>query len=203
MTTWTTPRTWVTGEVLSASNMNTHVRDNMIFYGGTDAMNTTPPGTPGNGQRWVLPVDTTNGVFWHFIYYTTLAQWVFMGGSPLTAYSQTPTGTTSAAYVTAGISVTCTRAGDYLVDLGASMGANTSASAGMISYNIGATGASDNDAVGMGQSSGNNPISHHLRKPKTGIAASTVLLMQQKSLAGGSQFLPEKIFISIQPIKVT
>lgn len=28
---WTTPRTWVTGEVLTSSLMNTHVRDNLSF----------------------------------------------------------------------------------------------------------------------------------------------------------------------------
>lgn len=28
MTTWTTPKTWVTGDPLTASEMNTHVRDN-------------------------------------------------------------------------------------------------------------------------------------------------------------------------------
>ena len=27
---WTAPRTWVTGEVVTAANMNTHVRDNML-----------------------------------------------------------------------------------------------------------------------------------------------------------------------------
>lgn len=32
--TWTTPRTWVTGEVLSSSNLNTHVRDNLAYLHG-------------------------------------------------------------------------------------------------------------------------------------------------------------------------
>ncbi|MGB1287333.1 MAG: hypothetical protein ACPG7F_12415 [Aggregatilineales bacterium] len=27
--TWTTPRTWLTGEILTASDMNTHLRDNL------------------------------------------------------------------------------------------------------------------------------------------------------------------------------
>ena len=30
---WTTPRTWVAGEILTASNMNTHVRDNTSWLG--------------------------------------------------------------------------------------------------------------------------------------------------------------------------
>lgn len=31
---WTTPRTWVAGETVTASNMNTHVRDNLDALGG-------------------------------------------------------------------------------------------------------------------------------------------------------------------------
>ena len=27
---WTAPRTWVTGEIVTSSNMNTHVRDNLL-----------------------------------------------------------------------------------------------------------------------------------------------------------------------------
>ena len=31
--TWTAPRTWVTGETVTAANMNTHVRDNLKAIG--------------------------------------------------------------------------------------------------------------------------------------------------------------------------
>lgn len=30
---WTTPKTWATNEVVTAANMNTHVRDNVTFLG--------------------------------------------------------------------------------------------------------------------------------------------------------------------------
>jgi hypothetical protein len=33
-TGWTTPRTWVAGEVFTASNANTHIRDDMEFAAG-------------------------------------------------------------------------------------------------------------------------------------------------------------------------
>ena len=32
---WTVPRTWVTGEQVTAALMNTHVRDNLLAIGGT------------------------------------------------------------------------------------------------------------------------------------------------------------------------
>ena len=41
--TWTTPKTWVTGEALTASDLNTHVRDNLDYL--KDAIDdlTSPP----------------------------------------------------------------------------------------------------------------------------------------------------------------
>ena len=44
---WTTPRTWVSGESVTASMLNTHVRDNFLSFG-----------------RWTdyLPTWTSNGV---------------------------------------------------------------------------------------------------------------------------------------------
>lgn len=30
---WTTPKTWATNEVVTSANMNTHLRDNMLFVG--------------------------------------------------------------------------------------------------------------------------------------------------------------------------
>jgi hypothetical protein len=36
---WTTPRTWVTGEILTASNLNLHVRDNLgMLWAGPSCM---------------------------------------------------------------------------------------------------------------------------------------------------------------------
>jgi hypothetical protein len=61
---WTTARTWVTGEVVTAAVMNTHVRDNL------NALAVTPPpaakfvGTAGGfGESWhpnLIPVGTNS-----------------------------------------------------------------------------------------------------------------------------------------------
>src|SRR3990172_221146 len=57
---WTAPRTWVTGEVVTAVLLNTHVRDNLIYLKGgagtttfDDAVSITK--TTGN----TLVVDTS------------------------------------------------------------------------------------------------------------------------------------------------
>ena len=47
--TWTTPRTWVTGEVVGAGQVNTHVRDNLTYlYNALTSLDAS---------------DTTSGVF--------------------------------------------------------------------------------------------------------------------------------------------
>jgi hypothetical protein len=51
--TWTTPKTWATGEPLTASDLNTHVRDNL------DALK-TPPTDSFNGA---LNKNTTSTTF--------------------------------------------------------------------------------------------------------------------------------------------
>jgi len=50
---WTTPKTWSTNEVVTAANMNTHVRDNVAFLG-------SPPSVAVSNSASVL---TTNSTF--------------------------------------------------------------------------------------------------------------------------------------------
>lgn len=49
---WTLPRTWVTGEIVTASLMNTHVRDNLRYSKGLDGVPTIESG---------LVIDNTDG----------------------------------------------------------------------------------------------------------------------------------------------
>lgn len=48
MASWTSPKTWAVGDVLTASDMNTYVRDNTSFLGSTvAAVNNTSGGVVG------------------------------------------------------------------------------------------------------------------------------------------------------------
>ena len=80
-----------------------------------------PPGSPVDGNLWVLPFDTTAGVMWMFRYRSASAstyKWEFIGGPP--AYAEvvtTQTTTTTATWLdlaTVGPQITVPRAGDYL-----------------------------------------------------------------------------------------
>lgn len=60
---WTTPRTWVTGELVTASIMNTHVRDNLSHLGTRPTcravMNGSPLSVP-NSTDTLIPFDGTD-----------------------------------------------------------------------------------------------------------------------------------------------
>ena len=78
---WTAPRTWVTGELVTAAMMNTHVRDNLDYLKteadlipncthaevtGSRALDTDYQYT-GGGFRYVLVVvEDTGTSHWHF-----------------------------------------------------------------------------------------------------------------------------------------
>jgi hypothetical protein len=104
----------VTGEVLSSSNMNTHVRDNLLYLGGADGIVGSPPGTPGNGQTWIYPADAASGTYWTFIYIAAIGVWVFTGGHPLRAYDPNGVATSSGSYAVLGsCQLTIPRTGAY------------------------------------------------------------------------------------------
>lgn len=52
MATWTIPRTWTAGEIVTAANVNTHLRDNLLAISGAWVTYTcTWSGTLGNGTK--------------------------------------------------------------------------------------------------------------------------------------------------------
>ncbi len=72
---WTTPRTWVTGELVTAALMNTHVRDNLIelgkilehgedFVEGTAVGSSSTFGELSGGPEVTVEVSTAALVLW-------------------------------------------------------------------------------------------------------------------------------------------
>lgn len=78
---WTAPRTWVTGEVVTATMMNTHVRDNLLASLGPTvssvaALNTAWGGTPPDGAKGVIRVGVSPYSHKAVVYDSGLGKWV-------------------------------------------------------------------------------------------------------------------------------
>lgn len=116
------------------------------LVGGTPG--TTLPTAPTNGQDYYYQLSS--GGVWHLKYNATAAKWDLAGGPPLideVVTAQTTASLTYAALATAGPSIAVPIAGDYIVTIGCRASNNTAATQTFMSYDIGATGAVDADAL--------------------------------------------------------
>lgn len=111
------------------------------------------PGLPVDGQEFIL-VDSTSAptYAWRFRFNNAKAsnKWDFIGGSSIYAEVTTDEATTSSTYAamtTAGPSIAVPVAGSYVVEIGAYLGSGNSSVTAFMSYDIGATGAVDADAI--------------------------------------------------------
>jgi len=149
--TWTAPRTWVTGETVTAALLNTHVRDNLLE---TSAATVTTAGDlayadaansmgsrVGIGSAGGLLVSTGTAPVWRI---PASAVRTDSGTSTNSSYEtlSTPGGWNFAAEV----EVTVTTGTQALVLFGASLGNSSSGSHVVLSYSIsGATTTAAND----------------------------------------------------------
>jgi len=60
---WTTPRTWVAGELVTASMLNTHLRDNLNYLYGGDYGNWTPSITFDTAGNLNVAYTTRFGIY--------------------------------------------------------------------------------------------------------------------------------------------
>lgn len=107
---WSAPRTWVTGELITAAIGNTHWRDEFKYLGGADGRGTSLPASPVDGQRYWFVANAATFVVWSLIWDAASAKWWKDGGPPLrSTVSASQTIGSSAAWVdlaTPGPSVT-------------------------------------------------------------------------------------------------
>lgn len=147
--------------------------------------------SPNDGDEVYLIADSTNGVIWHFRYNAGSAsayKWEFIGGPPMYAEVFAGEATASTAYValtTPGPSISLARGGDYEITLGAIMSANNAGAATMyMSYDIGATGASDNDAIQFNVITASTLSEPSRTRIKTGLAAGISLVSKYRITTG-------------------
>lgn len=160
-------------------------------------------------------VDSTSAptYVWAFRYNAASGstyKWEFAGGSPAVSEVLTNESTSSTAYAaltTAGPTITVPRAGDYDVTIGfRARRPSGNGDVCIMSYDIGATAASDNDAVkitnGAFQTSAFDIFGEAERtRRKTAIAAATALTAKYKSSGGNAAGFESRIMF-VRPFRV-
>lgn len=173
------------------------------------AYGTSLPGSPANGDEAIL-VDSTSAAsyIWRFRFNSSRAtnKWEFVGGAPGFVETATNETTTSASYANlsggaTGPSFAIPIAGDYIVAIGYTGGNNNGTQTDWMSYDIGATGANDNDGIQFKQAGAANNQIESLSKAqkKTGLTAVT-LTCKYKTTGNTASYA--KRFISITPVAV-
>ncbi len=123
---WSAPRTWVTAEVVTASIMNTDVRDNFLETG---------PAVATTGDRYIV-TDGANSIVERAT------------GTALVSTTETTTSTSYTDLATSGPSVTVTTGTRAFVAFGARMFNSSVGVVSFMSYDVsGASAISANDAV--------------------------------------------------------
>lgn len=166
---------------------------------------TALPGSPTDGQEYVLVDSTTNPTYqWRFRWNAGSAlsdKWEFVGGPPAEAEvttSETTASTTYAALATAGPSIVIPRAGVYLVTVQATLSANALAEIHM-SYDIGGTAAVDDDSAMAASSSATNRYAVVQTRKKT--LTAVTLTAKYRTTAGTGTFL--KRHLLVVPVRVS
>lgn len=117
---WTTPRTWVVGEVATAANFNTHLRDNMnSLRGSVVVAGDAFPSTPTNEDEFTLVDSSTAPTFaWRMKYLSGISgtyKWVCVGGVPL--FGERATGNLAATSYSTVKTYASMPAGVYLAEI--------------------------------------------------------------------------------------
>jgi hypothetical protein len=149
-----------------------------------------------------IVVEVAAGVAWRLRYHD--GDWLFLGGPPLRDEVMTSQATASAAYAalaTSGPNITVPFAGDYDVLIGGRLVSNPN-NAAYMSYAVGATAASDDDAVEMGFNASTLGATMSMTRRKTGLAAGTVLSARYRAFAAPGPATFSKRFMEIRPVRL-
>jgi hypothetical protein len=115
---WTSPRTWVAGETITAAILNTHLRDNLLDLGGTTAAWTTfTPTTTlitvGNGTLSCAYKQRGKDVKvrYHFVFGSTSS----LGGVPTFSIPVTSFSQSTIRYALAGFAFDASASNVFLL----------------------------------------------------------------------------------------
>jgi len=200
---WTAPRTWVTGELVTATLGNEQWRDNMKWLGGADGRGATLPASPLDGQLFVYVADDTNGIEWLLKYKSATSRWRKVGGPTLEAVIETEETTTSTAFTdlaTVGPSKVAPLAGVYDITHICEAQVNVADEAYISSVRIGATAAAESDRAFGHSPAASKGATIGVTVRKT-VAVNDTIKQQYRVGSGTGGFGRRKLYLD--PIYVT
>jgi len=207
-----TATNWVEGvTTLGPTNMNkietelvyldTRIPVAALGYG------TSLPGSPVDGQEYVLVDGTTPSYQWRFRYNagsTSAYKWEFVGGPAAIVDVLTDEGTASTTYTnlaTTGPQFTLPRAGDYRAEFDAESYSSTSAVLNVVAVQVGAAATADGDGSVGYIASASNTFCHVRDIAIRGAAASAVVALRYRVSGGTGNF--RKRELRVTPIRVS
>lgn len=180
-----------------------------LAYGSTPPIVTALPANPQFGDVVTYIADAANGVAWNLQYDATgTYPWKFIGGAALTAEVDTDESiaaatTTYTALATAGPSITAPLAGDYIIEQGARYYPGSVIQQGYMSFDIGATGAVDNDGIFFEAAAATYGTTASRMRKKTGLSASTALVSKYRHTSASSTVNFARRWMRVTPIRVS
>jgi hypothetical protein len=123
------------GVVLTVADdaANEEVDITIASSAGSPGYGTAFPGSPTDGQEYILVDSTTNPTYqWYFRYNagsSSTYKWEFVGGAPARNATTGLVSTTSTTRAALGPGITVPRAGDYLVEVAAAVSGSGAANA--------------------------------------------------------------------------
>jgi hypothetical protein len=137
-------------ETVSAALGNQHWRDNLLFL-HDNRVSTRPTSALVDQDEVVFVGDATLRILWRLKYNSGGAsgkKWEHIGGQPMIAHRAAPEGfPVATTYTTLGVQLTLPLGGDYRIEYGASVYTIANTDELYISPSIGATVASDAEAI--------------------------------------------------------
>jgi len=220
---YTDPHDWSVSELLTASLLDTHLRDAMRWVGGGSTLaanegrgTTIPSSSLVEGMLFVYQADNTNGVEWLLKYNSSETTYKWRALSPLALFVEDTTSgsTASATYVNTpagATSITAPVAGDYYITVGARLSVANNGATGVtayVSYDINGAGASDADAAYIFSGGTTDGVSQDVgghvsrKRRKNALAASDVITLKYKTGNAAKSATIDEAWLEIVPIRV-
>jgi len=176
---------------------------------GAAGIGTSLPASPADGQEYVLVDSLTAPTYqWCFRYIAAKAtnKWVFVGGAAQyngvqeTGTTETTAGSAYVALATPGPIITVPVAGVYDVEIGAQASHGSEGFYAIMSYDIGATPASDNDSQNVRCKAGTDGMSAAIYRLQRKTLAVTTLTAKYKTNTSPAYFT--KRWMKLTPVAV-